>query len=165
LSIFDAKHDILSHELAHQWWGGLISWKTPDERWITEGLATYSSLISLRAWRGEKEYQRALARLRRHVKRYAGKGTTVEGYKLLLDKQNPKIFQALVYGKPALMLTALAEKIGEGELCARLKALLRDRRKSCLETAEFLLLLAGGDKQMQEQLKKWILDRGLPDGL
>ena len=165
LAMFDAKIDVLSHEIAHQWWGGLISWKTPVENWITEGLATYSSLISLRAWRGEKEYQRIINRLRRQVKDYADLGAPVDGFQLLLSDRNPKVYQALVYGKPALMLAALADKIGEMELCRRLRIILNDRRKNSVDTADFLRLLSGGDEQLQTLLKKWIYDRGLPKQL
>lgn len=162
LSFFDAKIDVLSHEMAHQWWGGLISWKTPLENWITEGLATYSSLISLRAWQGEKKYRAALGKLRRQVKGCADLGAPADGYKLLLLGCDPKVYQALVYGKPALMLAALADKIGETELCARLKAILGDCRKRSLDTDEFLSRLSGGDVLLRACLENWIRAKGLP---
>ncbi len=162
LSFFDAKADVLSHELAHQWWGGLVSWKTPIENWITEGLATYSSLISLRAWRGEKVYRRALARLRDQVKSVAGLGAPADGSGFLLLNRDRKAYQSLVYGKPALMLAVLADRIGELEVCGRLRSILQDCRRSNLDTMEFLQLLAGGDGALLPMLKKWICARGLP---
>ncbi len=165
LSFIDAKVDVLSHEIAHQWWGGLISWKTPVENWITEGLATYSSLISLRAWKGEKAYRKALAGLRRQLPGYVNLGTPAEGYKLFLRDRDPKVYQALVYGKPTLMLVALADKIGEMELCRRLRCMLSERRKQSLDADEFLRCLGGGDEKLLLLLKKWIYDCGLPEEL
>ncbi len=164
LSMFDAKIDVLSHEIAHQWWGGLVSWKTPLENWITEGLATYSSLISLRAWRGEKKFRSIVGRLRRRVKGCADLGAPADGFKLLQLHRDPKVYQALVYGKPALMLAALADKIGETELCARLKAILHDCRMRSLDTDEFLRRLSCGDESLQSWLEKWIRGTGLPAG-
>ena len=162
LSLFDAKVDVLSHEIAHQWWGGLISWKSPMENWITEGLATYSGMISLRAWKGEKVYRRIVGKLRRKVTPYADKGAPADGYKLLLFNRDPKAYQALVYGKPALMLAALADKIGEKELCRRLRGILRDRSKKSVDTEDFLRHLSAGDEGLHAILKKWICGRGLP---
>ncbi|MFH2108710.1 MAG: M1 family aminopeptidase [Chrysiogenia bacterium] len=165
LSFIDAKVDVLSHEIAHQWWGGLISWKTPVENWITEGLATYSSLISLRAWKGEKAYRRALAGLRRQLHGYAHLGAPAEGYKLFLRDRDPKVYQALVYGKPTLMLVALADKIGEMELCRRLRCMLSECRKKSMDAQEFLCFLSGGDVKLLILLKQWIYDCGLPKEL
>jgi len=162
LSFFDAKTDVLSHELAHQWWGGLVSWKTPQENWISEGLATYSSLISLRAWRGEKPFRRALARLRSQVKSYAEQGAPAGGSGFALLNRDRKAYQAVVYGKPALMLAALADRIGEQELCARLRAILSQHRRRNLNTSDFLQWLSGGDDSLLLWLKTWICERGLP---
>ena len=39
--------DVLIHELAHQWWGGVISWETYRDEWITEGGAQFSALLYL----------------------------------------------------------------------------------------------------------------------
>src|SRR6267378_2443205 len=36
-----------AHETAHKWWGDLITWKSYRDQWISEGLANYSSLMTL----------------------------------------------------------------------------------------------------------------------
>ncbi len=33
------------HELAHQWWGNLVTWHSYRDQWITEGLANYIALL------------------------------------------------------------------------------------------------------------------------
>ncbi|MGA9528579.1 MAG: M1 family aminopeptidase [Terriglobales bacterium] len=38
---------VVVHETAHQWWGDLVLWKTYHDQWIAEGLANYSSLLTL----------------------------------------------------------------------------------------------------------------------
>lgn len=162
LSILDAKTDVLCHELAHQWWGGLVSWKTPQDNWISEGLATYSSLICLRAWKGEKPFRRALAWLRDQAKIYAKLGAPAGDGGLSLFRSDLKAYQAVVYGKPALMFAALGDRIGERELCSRLRSILRDRRHSNLGTAEFLGQLAAGDEALLNWMKTWICRSGLP---
>ncbi len=54
LSLIDSKFDLLAHEMAHQWWGGLLSWKAASDNWITEGLATYATLLLLRERQGRR---------------------------------------------------------------------------------------------------------------
>jgi hypothetical protein len=165
MSLIDARIDLLAHEMAHQWWGGLVSWKTPADNWITEGLATYSTLLFLREWQGEKTCKKILKKLRRQVKRYAKMGVPADGANLKLKNRDLMVYQALVYAKPALMLLALADTIGEAELGRRLRTFLKNSRGSCVDTAEFLAMLSNGDKNLQGKLEQWICSQGLPAGL
>ncbi len=38
-----------SHEVAHQWWGNLLGWRTYRDQWLSEGFAEYMSALYL-AW-------------------------------------------------------------------------------------------------------------------
>lgn len=40
-------HVMLAHEIAHQWWGNLLGWKTYHDQWLSEGLATYAAALDL----------------------------------------------------------------------------------------------------------------------
>ena len=39
--------NVIAHETAHQWWGGLLSWKSYRDQWLFEALANYSALLLL----------------------------------------------------------------------------------------------------------------------
>ncbi len=164
LSMIDAGTDLLCHEIAHQWWGGLLSWKNVSDNWITEGLATYATLIYSRERLGEKAYRNILRRLRQQVKRNARKGAAADGFKLKLQYDDPRIYQSLVYLKPALMLAEIADRIGEADLCQLLRRILSDCRYRNLGTNEFLVLLSGGDAALHGRLSDWICGLGLPEG-
>lgn len=41
------QHELPAHEIAHQWWGDLITWDTYRDQWFSEGLANYSALMML----------------------------------------------------------------------------------------------------------------------
>jgi hypothetical protein len=161
-SVIDAKTDLLIHELAHQWWGGLVSWKTSADNCITEGLATFSTLLYLRESRGEKAYRKTLKRLNQQLKRYADLGVPAQGVSLKLISRDRMAYQALVYVKPALMLAALADKLGETELLFRLRAILAQQRGCNLDTAEFLSRLSAGDRELSTLMGQWLFKRGLP---
>ena len=46
---------IVSHELAHQWWGNLITLRTWAHAWMNEGFGTYSDYLYARYELGEDE--------------------------------------------------------------------------------------------------------------
>jgi len=40
-------HGMVAHEIAHQWWGNLLGWRTYHDQWLSEGLATYAAALDL----------------------------------------------------------------------------------------------------------------------
>jgi len=53
--------DIISHELAHQWYGDMITCKDWHHIWLNEGFATYSEAIYLEARDGRTVYDAEMA--------------------------------------------------------------------------------------------------------
>lgn len=41
------QQSIPAHEIAHQWWGDLITWSTYRDQWFSEGLANYCAMMML----------------------------------------------------------------------------------------------------------------------
>lgn len=48
--------DIMAHELAHHWWGNLVTCRTSEDMWINEGLTAYSEAIFQEYVYGEEAY-------------------------------------------------------------------------------------------------------------
>jgi aminopeptidase N len=42
------------HEMAHQWWGHLVGWKTYRDQWMSEGFAEFSASLYVRRAQTEK---------------------------------------------------------------------------------------------------------------
>ena len=103
-----------SHEVAHQWWGSTVGYETYHDQWLSEGLATYSSL---RYCHTELQHSRFLEKLRefrdnvysvRKAWFYSGakSGAIIQGYRTNSSKTDGD-FRLVIYEKAALIMHML----------------------------------------------------------
>ncbi|MBI3097558.1 MAG: HEAT repeat domain-containing protein [Planctomycetes bacterium] len=52
---------LVAHELAHQWWGDLLTCRDWSHIWLNEGFATYAEAVYYEHWKGADEYRRDMA--------------------------------------------------------------------------------------------------------
>src|SRR5207244_13330477 len=38
-------YKFIAHETAHQWWGGIVAWRSYRDQWLSEGFAEYSGIL------------------------------------------------------------------------------------------------------------------------
>lgn len=159
----DVNRDNLIHELAHQWWGGVISWKSYQDQWLTEGLAQFSTLLYLRHRVSENQFRRAVASARRWVVRSTDAGPIAYGRRIANLSNDLHTYQSIVYNKSALVFLMLREMLGEEEMLRRLRQVLDDRKYQSLSTASFIQLLSEGEPRLQKFFNGWVNSRRLPD--
>ena len=104
--------NLISHELAHQWWGNMITCKNWNHFWLNEGFATYMSAAYNEHRFGKIKYQQ-------DIDAYFGvydKIRTAGEDKPLVFKSwsNPtKNDRNLVYFKGAYVLHLLRKELGD----------------------------------------------------
>jgi hypothetical protein len=103
----------LAHELAHQWWGHLLSGDNYRTRWMTEALAHYAAALWVREYHGEKTFRRALERMREWSLKHTAQGPIDLGLRLGQVKDDPQIYRALVYDKGAYVVHMLHRTLGD----------------------------------------------------
>jgi aminopeptidase N len=51
-----AFNTLMAHELAHHWWGDLITCRTQEDMWLNEGWASFCEFLFIEALEGEEAY-------------------------------------------------------------------------------------------------------------
>ncbi len=59
--------DLMHHELAHEWWGNLVSVYDWKDFWLHEGFATYMQALYVERLAGHAAYHRQVARFRTSI--------------------------------------------------------------------------------------------------
>jgi aminopeptidase N len=109
----DPKEDwLIAHELAHQWWGNLVTCESWTDFWLNEGITTFM----VAAWKehrwGRAAYDREMELGRARVARVREKGLDVP---LTHEGEYPSLAarRAITYSKGALFMDALRRELGE----------------------------------------------------
>ena len=159
----DINRDNLIHELAHQWWGGVISWKSYQDQWLTEGLAQFSTLLYLQHNVSENQFRKAVASAKKWVLRSNEAGPITYGRRIANLSNDLHTYQSIVYNKSALVFLMLKEILGEEEMLKRLRQVLVDYKYQSLVSARFIQHLSQGEQRLQKFFNGWVYSRRLPE--
>lgn len=103
----------IAHELAHQWWGQAVGWRSYHDRWISEGFAQYFAALYARQSRGELTFHTLIRRMVKWAEDKADEGPISLGYRLGHIRGDSRIFRALAYNKSAVVLHMLRRLLGD----------------------------------------------------
>ncbi|MFI2742273.1 M1 family metallopeptidase [Zhouia sp. PK063] len=123
--------NVNAHELAHQWFGDLVTEKSGTHHWLQEGFATFYALQAERKIFGDDHYYAEIYKTARDLKQASDNG---EGEPLLNDKASSLTF----YQKGAWTLIALQRLIGEHDFDKAVKQYLKKYAFKNVTTPNFL---------------------------
>jgi hypothetical protein len=159
----DVNRDNLLHELSHQWWGGVISWKSYQDQWLTEGLAQFSTLFYLQNNVSDNQFRKAVASAKKWVFRNNDVGPITYGRRIANLSNDLLTYQSIVYNKSALVFLMLKEILGEEEMLKRLRRVLAECKYQSLASARFIQLISQGEVRLQKFFNGWVFSRRLPE--
>lgn len=123
--------NVNAHELAHQWFGNMVTAKSDRDHWLQEGFATYFALLAEREIFGEEYYYWQLYQTAEQLKALSDEG---KGESVL----NPKASSLTFYQKGAWALHILKEKMGEQPFKIAVKNYLQKYKYDVVTTNDFL---------------------------
>ncbi|MCF4101225.1 M1 family metallopeptidase [Gillisia sp. M10.2A] len=123
--------NVNAHELAHQWFGDLVTEKTGEHHWLHEGFATYYALLAEREIFGDDYYYWKLYQSAEQLKEMSDSG---QGEALLRAKSSSLTY----YQKGAWALHILKERVGEKAFKEGVRNYLRKYAYSNVSTAKFI---------------------------
>jgi aminopeptidase N len=128
--------NMISHEMAHQWWGNQISCKNWNHFWLNEGMATFMSAAYNEYRFGPKVY---LSNIESYHKVYEEIKNRGNDRSLVFDDwSNPsKDDRNLVYFKGAYVLHLLKEKLGDDVFWKAIRFYSTRYFGKSVETADF----------------------------
>jgi len=123
---------ITAHEVAHQWWGSVVTSGSFDDDWLVEALANYSALMWLEKKKGPKALESVLDGYRESLLRKNAAGNVVESVGPIVwggrlrAAGTPDDWVVITYGKGAWILHMLRRRMGD-ERFRQMLAELRHR--------------------------------------
>jgi hypothetical protein len=103
-----------AHEIAHQWFGNLISWGTPYDNWISESFAEYLSYLFMSEVAKDKNKAKVQLREWQTDVDECSEFASVYGASALNgDPAHQQCYTQLLYGKGPYVLHALRQEMGD----------------------------------------------------
>ena len=167
--------DILhAHEVAHQWWGNLVTSEGYRDDWLMEGLANYSALLYLEKRKGPKSLEAALDEHRAQLLERTPDGNTVESSgpivlgARLTSAAHPDAWRRITYGKGSWIMHMLRRRLADDGFFSMLAALRQRFEGKRVTTEQFRLLAAGflppksPDPKLEAFFEQWVYGAGIP---
>ena len=161
------------HEIAHQWWGNVVTSMMDKDAWIMEALATYSSLLWLEETRGVAERNLALVEFRDNLLRKDERGTVESAGPIVLGRRLrtsklPQAHRVIVYEKGAWVMHMLRGILGDESFFSMLRQLCDQYSEIPVTTERFRLHAAGfvpdgyHDPTLRDFFEQWVHGTGIP---
>jgi puromycin-sensitive aminopeptidase len=154
--------EVIAHEIAHQWFGNLVTMKWWDDIWLNEGFATWMSGKALDAWKPEWRTEESFQM----------------GYPFWIDSfantrpihasaETPEeilqLFDGIAYQKTAAVLRMVENYIGAEDFRRGVNSYLAKHQYANAGADDFARAIAEASKQPVDQtLKDFVRQPGLP---
>ncbi|HLG13580.1 MAG TPA: M1 family aminopeptidase [Blastocatellia bacterium] len=171
------------HEVAHQWWGHVIGWKSYRDQWMSEGFAHFSGALFaqmvykndlfLKFW---KEQRELITRKNEKGRRPADVGSVYMGYRLNTPKTG-SVAQAMIYPKGGFILHMIRmlmwdPKTKDDRFVETMKDFVKTHYNANVSTQDFQRAVErhmtpemdlDGNGKMDWFFNQWVYGSSIPD--
>jgi aminopeptidase N len=156
-------HDIVAHELAHQWWGDLLTPKSWEHTWLKESFATFSEALWLEHAEGKDEARFSVIQdqniyLIEDRDRYR-RPIVYDHYDFPVE-----VYDRHAYQKGGIVLGMLRYVLGDDDFFRTLRYYARKHEWQSVETNDFKVALEEVTGQNLDWFfDEWLYGRGYPE--
>lgn len=163
-----------AHEVAHQWWGNIVTTDSYHHEWLMESLANYSAIMFLESRMGPRAVEEALEVYREDLLGKGPDGATAESQGPVVEGRRldssavPNAARAVLYGKGTWIIHMLRRRMGDAAFMKMLTELRRRYEWKTVTTDEFRQLCAeflparSSDPKLTDFFDQWVYDTGMP---
>ena len=154
---------LVSHELAHQWFGDLLTTRDWSHAWLNEGFATYFEAVWYEAERGWDEYlQHVISMARAYFAEDDERYRRPIVYNRFLYPI--EIFDRHLYQKGGAVLHMLRGTLGTARFRRSIERYVRDNARGSVETIDFVRGIEHATgRNMRSFFEQWVERPGYPD--
>ncbi len=153
---------LVAHELAHQWFGDLVTCKDWSHGWLNEGFATYLEACWTEHHLGQDEFRYELLQ---NARNYLGEDARYRRPIVTNVYTEPiDLFDRHLYEKGGWVLHMLRGELGEEAFWASIRRYLLDNARGSVETVDLQRAVEKvTGRNLQPFFDQWIFKGGHPD--
>lgn len=152
--------DLVSHELAHMWWGDLLTCKHWSHGWLNEGFATYFEMLWDEEHRGIDEYrQGVVANMTMYLEESYQRPIVSNVFHEPID-----LFDRHLYEKGSLVLHALRGVLGDDAFFRSIQRYCRENQHRSVLTQDLVdAIEAESGRNLEWFFDQWVFRPGHPE--
>jgi aminopeptidase N len=158
--------DTIAHELAHQWFGDLVTCKDWQHIWLNEGFAAFCEALYIEKSKGEQQYQETIMGKVSYYLVMTKNPNTKTPIRAIVTKKykDPDdLFDHNSYAKGGIILHMLRKYIGDEDFRKSLKIYLEKFKHGTAETDDLRQIMEEiSGISLQQFFDQWIYREGHP---
>jgi aminopeptidase N len=154
--------NVIIHEIAHQWFGNAVTEQDWDDVWLSEGFATYFTLLFIEHAYGRDEF---VAGLRSSAGRVFSQYADDPGYRIVHDDLNDmsRVTSGATYQKGSWILHMLRGRMGDEAFWQGIRSYYARHMNGNATTTDFRVAMEEASGQDFETFfQQWLYSGGNP---
>lgn len=157
-----SKELLFFHELAHSWFGNLVTCSTTKDMWLNEGWATYCESLFGEKIYGFEQYKNIARERHFYALNFAHKND--DGYKIIANIDFDNTYGTTIYKKGADVVQALRSYVGDSSFFSTVKDYLNTFafQNASIYDFEKFWIMKTKDPNLSLFFQYWLHSSGYP---